>query len=151
MGRGDGTLPHRFAQAVSYSAGSLRTAPHGKDRLARLGPCRRSRQGRGAVRSRPARQRATFDSDRSAGDRHTLFVDDVAAEDSAELELELHLSAPARRDRQDGARRGKARGSRDDLVLAIGCQRRELEAVAKGQPIKRWVRTPGIVAASGLS
>jgi 5,5'-dehydrodivanillate O-demethylase len=37
------------------------------------------------------------------------------------------------------------------VILLRKIWRRELEAVAKGQPIKRWVRTPGIVAASGLS
>ena len=37
------------------------------------------------------------------------------------------------------------------VILLRKIWRRELEAVAKGQPIKRWVRAAGIVATSGLS
>jgi 5,5'-dehydrodivanillate O-demethylase oxygenase subunit len=37
------------------------------------------------------------------------------------------------------------------VILLRKIWRRELEAVAKGQPIKRWTRAPGIVATSGLS
>ena len=37
------------------------------------------------------------------------------------------------------------------VILLRKIWRRELEAMAKGQPIKRWVRAPGIVATSGLS
>ena len=37
------------------------------------------------------------------------------------------------------------------VILLRKIWRRELEAIAKGQPIKRWVRAPGIVATSGLS
>jgi 5,5'-dehydrodivanillate O-demethylase len=37
------------------------------------------------------------------------------------------------------------------VILLRKIWRRELEAVAKGQPIKHWLRTRGIVATSGLS
>jgi 5,5'-dehydrodivanillate O-demethylase len=37
------------------------------------------------------------------------------------------------------------------VILLRKIWRRELEALAKGQPIKQWSRTPGIVATSGLS
>jgi 5,5'-dehydrodivanillate O-demethylase oxygenase subunit len=37
------------------------------------------------------------------------------------------------------------------VILLRKIWRRELEAMAKGQPIKRWTRAPGIVATSGLS
>ena len=36
------------------------------------------------------------------------------------------------------------------VILLRKIWRRELEAMAKGQPIKRWTREPGIVATSGL-
>jgi 5,5'-dehydrodivanillate O-demethylase oxygenase subunit len=37
------------------------------------------------------------------------------------------------------------------VILLRKIWRRELEAMAKGQPVKRWVRAPGIVATSGLT
>jgi 5,5'-dehydrodivanillate O-demethylase oxygenase subunit len=37
------------------------------------------------------------------------------------------------------------------VILLRKIWRRELEAMAKGQPIKQWVRAPAIVATSGLS
>jgi 5,5'-dehydrodivanillate O-demethylase len=37
------------------------------------------------------------------------------------------------------------------VILLRKIWRRELEALAKGQPIKRWMRAPAVVATSGLS
>jgi 5,5'-dehydrodivanillate O-demethylase oxygenase subunit len=37
------------------------------------------------------------------------------------------------------------------VILLRKIWRRELEAIANGQPIKQWVRAPGIVATSGLN
>jgi len=37
------------------------------------------------------------------------------------------------------------------VILLRKIWRRELEALAKGQPIKRWLRTPTVLATSGLS
>jgi 5,5'-dehydrodivanillate O-demethylase len=37
------------------------------------------------------------------------------------------------------------------VILLRKIWRRELGALAKGQPLKRWARAPGIVASSGLT